>query len=163
MNVLRSTGPQRGTVVAVFTLLLAAAAAQAQEPRAAADTAALVDARAAAARDSAAIGYQRGLQAARNEPTSQWVLRGFLGGLVLGPVGAGVAYTAANNSGVAVTPQYRMLLLQEGGAAYATSYQDAYAEALRARRKRSALTGGVLGTAALAATITTIWALYYYY
>jgi hypothetical protein len=163
MSWMRSPDLRRGAVVAVLTLILTAGAAQGQQPRTAADTAALVHARAAAARDSAAIGQQRGLQAARNEPTSQWVFRGFLGGLVLGPIGAGVAYTAANNSGVAVTPQYRMLLLQEGGAAYATSYQDAYAEALRARRKRSALAGGVLGTAALAATVTTIWAIYYYY
>jgi hypothetical protein len=41
-------------------------------------------------------------------------------------------------------------------------YERAYAEALHARRKRSALTGGALGTAALVATATAIWAIYYY-
>jgi hypothetical protein len=34
---------------------------------------------------------------------------------------------------------------------------------LLARRKRSALTGGALGTAALAAVATTVWAVYYCY
>jgi hypothetical protein len=113
--------------------------------------------------DSAALGARRGTEAARYEATSQWVFRGFLGGLTLGPIGAGVAWTAANNSAVALTPQHRTLLLQEGGAEYAAAYQDAFAETLLARRKRSALTGGAFGTAALAATITAIWAIYYYY
>jgi hypothetical protein len=113
--------------------------------------------------DSAALGARRGLEAARHEATSQWVFRGFLGGITLGPFGAGAAYIAANNSQVALTPQHRMLLLQEGGASYAAAYQDAYAESLLARRKRSALTGGALGTAGLVAVLTTFWAVYYYY
>lgn len=113
--------------------------------------------------DSAALGTQRGTEAARYEGTGPWVMRGFLGGLTLGPIGAGLVYVVANNSEVALNPQHRSLLLQEGGAQYANAYQRAYAEALHARRKRSALTGGAIGTAALAATLTAIWAAYYYY
>lgn len=113
--------------------------------------------------DSAALGAQRGTEAARFEGTGPWVMRGFVGGLTLGPIGAGLVWTVANNSAVALSPQHRMLLLQEGGAQYATAYQQAYAETLHARRKRSALTGGAIGTAALAATVTAIWAVYYYY
>jgi hypothetical protein len=113
--------------------------------------------------DSAALGAHRGAEAARYAATSGWVMRGFLGGMTLGPIGAGVAYTVANNSDVALTPQQRALLLQEGGVEYAAGYQRAYAETLLARRKRSALTGGALGTAALAATVTAIWAIYYFY
>jgi hypothetical protein len=113
--------------------------------------------------DSAALGAQRGTEAARYEGTGPWVMRGFLGGLTLGPIGAGLVYVVANNSEVALSPQHRSLLLQEGGAQYANAYQRAYAEALHARRKRSALTGGAIGTAALAATAAVIWAVYYYY
>jgi hypothetical protein len=113
--------------------------------------------------DSAALGTQRGTEAARYEGTGPWVMRGFLGGLTLGPIGAGLVYVVANNSEVALSPQHRSLLLQEGGAQYANAYQRAYAEALHARRKRSALTGGAIGTAALAATAAVIWAVYYYY
>jgi hypothetical protein len=110
--------------------------------------------------DSAALGTQRGTEAARFEGTGPWVMRGFLGGLALGPIGTGLVYVVANNSDAAMTPQHRSLLLQEGGLQYANAYQRAYAEALHARRKRSALTGGVIGTAALAATLTAIWAVY---
>lgn len=113
--------------------------------------------------DSAALGAQRGAEAARFEGTGPWVMRGFFGGLTLGPIGAGLVWTVANNSDVALSPQHRSLLIQEGGAQYAVAYQQAYAEALHARRKRSALTGGAIGTAALAATVTAIWAVYYYY
>jgi hypothetical protein len=110
--------------------------------------------------DSAALGTQRGTEAARYEGTGPWVMRGFLGGLTLGPIGAGLVYVVANNSEVALSPQHRSLLLQEGGAQYANAYQRAYAEALHARRKRSALTGGAIGTAALAATAAAIWAIH---
>lgn len=113
--------------------------------------------------DSAELGAQRGTEAARYESTGPWVMRGFFGGLTLGPIGAGLVWTVANNSNVAIGPQDRMLLLQEGGSEYANAYQQAYAQTLHARRKRSALTGGAIGTAALAATLTAIWAAYYYY
>jgi hypothetical protein len=161
-----ATAAVRRSVLSALAVLGAAGGLHAQQPVPSTErdtTAAVSLAPTATPRDSAALGGQRGVQAARNETTSQWIFRGFLGGVTFGPLGAGVAYAAANNSGVALTPQYRMLLLQEGGAAYATAYQDAYAESLRARRKRAAVTGGVLGTAALAAVVTTVWAIYYYY
>jgi hypothetical protein len=56
-----------------------------------------------------------------------------------------------------------MILHLDGGPTYIDAFEQAYAEALLDRRKRSALKGGILGTAALAATATVIWALYYYY
>jgi hypothetical protein len=179
----RHGGRWRAAALTVVALLVAAGGLDAQQPAApdpqsgsagpVADTLrpATVErgdapadlTRQVAASDTAALGARRGTEAARYEATSQWVFRGFLGGLTLGPIGAGVAWTAANNSAVALTPQHRTLLLQEGGAEYAAAYQDAFAETLLARRKRSALTGGAFGTAALAATITAIWAIYYYY
>jgi hypothetical protein len=114
--------------------------------------------------DSTVLGTRRGLAAARYESTTPWIWGGFLGGLTLGPVGAGLAWTLANNSDVALGVDRRMLLLAyDGGFTYVDAYERAYAEALHARRKRSALTGGALGTAALVATATAIWAVYYYY
>lgn len=113
--------------------------------------------------DSAAVGAMRGAEAARFAGTGPWVMRGFLGGLTLGPIGAGLVWTVANNSDVELGPQHRALLLQEGGVEYAAAYQRAYAETLHARRKRSARNGGIFGTAALVATATAIWAVYYYY
>lgn len=113
--------------------------------------------------DAAVLGARRGLEAARYEPTTGWVWGGFVGGLTLGPIGAGVAWTLANNSDVALGVERRTALSYDGGFTYVDAYERAYAEALLARRKRSALTGGALGTAALAATLTAIWVGYYYY
>jgi hypothetical protein len=113
--------------------------------------------------DTAVLGARRGLQAARYETTSPWIWGGFLGGMTLGPIGAGLAWTLANNSQVALSVDQRMLLSYDGGHAYIEAYERAYAEELWARRKRSALTGGAIGTAALAATLTAVWAVYYYY
>jgi hypothetical protein len=142
-----------GSALVLGALLAAPAAAQ-QTPPARASF---------AAADSVALGELRGAEAARYESTSGWVMRGFTGGITLGPIGAGLVYTVANNSEVALLPQQRLLLLQEGGSTYADAFQRSYAETLLARRKRSALTGGALGTAALAAIATTVWAVYYYY
>lgn len=113
--------------------------------------------------DSAVLGARRGLQAARVESTSNWVWGGFFGGLTLGPIGAGLAWTLANNSSVGLSVDERMLLSYDGGLTYIDAYERAYAEALLERRKKSALRGGLIGTAALAATLTAIWAVYYYY
>jgi hypothetical protein len=113
--------------------------------------------------DSAALGARRGLEAARYESTTGWVWGGFLGGLTLGPIGAGLAWTLANNSDVALGLDRRMLVSYDGGSLYVEAYERAFAEALLSRRKRSAIRGGAIGTAALVATVTTIWAIYYYY
>lgn len=113
--------------------------------------------------DSTVLGARRGLEAARFESTSSWVWGGFLGGLTLGPIGAGLAWTLANNSDVALELDRRILLSYDGGFTYVDAFERSYAEALLARRKRSALTGGAIGTAALVATLTAVWAVYYYY
>jgi hypothetical protein len=113
--------------------------------------------------DSAVLGARRGMEAARYESTTNWVWGGFMGGLTLGPIGAGLAWTLANNSDVALGVDRRVLLSYDGGLTYVDAFERAYAEALLERRKRSALRGGIIGTAALAATLTTIWAIYYYY
>jgi hypothetical protein len=152
-------GPRRTILMITGTLLLAAAPLAGQEPTAPEpqqqpDSVVL---------DSAVLGARRGLEAARFESTTNWVWGGFFGGLTLGPIGAGLAWTLANNSDVALGVDRRMLLSYDGGVAYIHSYEDAFAEALLERRKKSALRGGIIGTAALAATVTAIWAVYYYY
>jgi hypothetical protein len=64
---------------------------------------------------------------------------------------------------VALGVDRRLVLHLDGGPTYIEAFEQAYAEALLERRKRSALRGGILGTAGLAATATAIWAVYYYY
>jgi hypothetical protein len=113
--------------------------------------------------DSATLGARRGLEAARYESTQGWIWGGFAGGLTLGPIGAGLAWTLANNSDVALGVERRMLLHYDGGSTYIEAFERAYAGSLLARRKQSALRGGILGTAGLVATATVVWAIYYYY
>lgn len=113
--------------------------------------------------ESSVLGERRGTQAARYESTGGWIWGGFLGGITLGPIGAGLAWTLANNSDAALGLDRRMLLSYDGDITYIDAYERAFAETLLQRRKRSALKGGAIGTAALVATLTGIWAVYYYY
>jgi hypothetical protein len=108
------------------------------------------------------LGLRRGIDAARYESTTNWVWGGFIGGLTLGPIGAGLAWTLANNSDVALGVDRRMVLHLDGGATYIQAFEQAYAQALLDRRKRSALRGGILGTAGLVAAATAIWAVNHY-
>jgi hypothetical protein len=148
-------------------LLLAGALVLATDPAAAQDVPARdttpVPAAEAAALDTVVLGARRGVDAARYESTTNWVWGGFVGGLTLGPIGAGLAWTLATNSDVALRVDRRMILHLDGGSTSIDAFEQAYAEALLDRRKRSALRGGLLGTAGLAATATVIWAVYYYY
>jgi hypothetical protein len=143
------------------TLFLGAGPAAAQDTPARATTPVL--AAEAAASDTVVLGARRGVDAARYESTTNWVWGGFVGGLTLGPIGAGLAWTLANNSEVALGVDRRMVLHLDGGPTYIEAFEQAYAEALLERRKRSALRGGLLGTAGLVATASVIWAIYYYY
>lgn len=148
-------------------LLLAGAIVLAAGPAAAQDVPASDTTRSPAAEaapsDTVVLGARRGVEAARYESTTSWVWGGFVGGLTLGPIGAGLAWTLANNSDVAIGVDRRMILHLDGGPTYVAALEEAYAEALLERRKRSALRGGILGTAGLVATATVIWAVYYYY
>jgi hypothetical protein len=139
-------------------VILATDAAAAQDVPAPATTPA--PAAAAAASDTVVLGARRGVDAARYESTTNWVWGGFVGGLTLGPIGAGLAWTLANNSDVALGVDRRMVLHLDGGPTYIEAFEQAYAKALLDRRKRSALNGGMLGTAGLVATATVIWAVY---
>jgi hypothetical protein len=113
--------------------------------------------------DALLVAEMRGAEAARYASTTRWVFGGFAGGLTLGPIGAGLAWTMANNSDAELSAERWRLLTQEVNSTYADTYQRSFAEALHARRKRAALTGGIIGTAALGVTLGAIWAAYYYY
>ena len=112
--------------------------------------------------DALLVAEYRGAEAARYASTTKWVFGGFAGGLTLGPVGAGLAWTLANNSDAELTAERWRLLTEEVSSTYADTYQRSYAETLHARRKRAALTGGIIGTAALGVALGAIWATYYY-
>lgn len=89
----------RYQLLAVVALVLASGTLTAQEPTAVEpqETHASI-----LAVDSAVLGARRGIEAARRESTTGWIWGGFLGGATLGPIGAGLVWTLANNSDVAL-------------------------------------------------------------
>ncbi len=93
-------------------------------------------------------GSEAGRTEASNVSTAGWLVRGFIGGALLGPIGTGVAVAKAGSSAesaAAAAAQARPL----GDLAYARAWQDAYLNRLRMRRQRSALIGGAVGTGLL--------------
>jgi hypothetical protein len=71
---------------------------------------------------------------------------GFAGGLFLGLIGTGIAYAA---QGPADLPLTARADAQRYGSEYLLGLQQGYAERSKAKKRSSALTGGLLGTATL--------------
>jgi hypothetical protein len=110
---------------------------------------------AAVAAQAAALVLQataEGQTAAANVGSSGWFVGGFASGIVLGLVGTAITWALAANSEVEVAPDKR-LLISSRSATYQQLYQKAYGDKVKSKRKVSALTGGLLGTA----TILTIY------
>lgn len=103
----------------------------------------------AAAIDSVQLrGRDDGHEAAGQPGTTGWLAQGFVGGVLLGPIGTAIAVTRAGSSARS-TAQEAASTLSLGEPGYAASYREAYADRLSTRRQRSALIGGVLGSVVL--------------
>ena len=79
-----------------------------------------------------------------------WTLRGFIGGLLAGPIGTGIAFNMAGNSDV-TPPQ---VAAADGAAAPALD--AALVERIRARRKEAAFAGGLVGTGVFLYTVLVV-------
>lgn len=95
-----------------------------------------------------ALGAAEGGAAAETTGTGIYTASGFVGGLVLGPIGTALTYTLAAGSGTAPDEDLAEKIEREDRG-YLLGFQQAYADRLRSRRKRSALLGGATGTALL--------------
>jgi len=84
-------------------------------------------------------------QAARAKGSFRWMLGGLAGGTVLGPVGAGLVFVAANRR-----EQPPLADIEARRAAHGAAYADAFAAAYQTRRRSdrrvAALVGGASGT-----------------
>jgi hypothetical protein len=90
-------------------------------------------------------GAAAGAQAAREEGTTRWLLGGFAGGAVLGPLGAGGVFLAANSRASTLSPDVRELVSGQDPH-YVQAFSEAYLAGKRSSRKRAAVVGGTVGT-----------------
>lgn len=98
--------------------------------------------------DSAAPtqGAYAGAEAARRQGALGWMGTGFLGGVLLGPIGAGLAFTTASSRSAELPPATRATLAGRSPE-YAAAFMDAFRDRLRSERRTATLVGGATGTA----------------
>ena len=73
---------------------------------------------------------------------------GLASGLLLGLIGTGITYAIAGSDDASLSAA-EAAQLASANPVYSLAFQQGYTERLKARRKSSALTGGLLGTAAI--------------
>jgi hypothetical protein len=136
---------------AALTVLAAPLAGQQPTPQppvqqGKADSTAVVAQAAALAATFLAQAQVDGQAAATNVGTGGWLAGGYVSGVVLGLIGTAVTWAVAGNTNVELVPDKRLLIANQP-LAYQQVYEKAYGDKVRSKRKSSALTGGLLGTA----------------
>lgn len=97
-----------------------------------------------------------GRSAANRRGTGGYFVGGLAGGITLGLIGTGITWGIAAASDP--TPSNtESLLIQRKGTDYALSYTDAYSQRLKQRRKRKAVTGGLIGTGIIVAVLLSTY------
>jgi hypothetical protein len=90
-------------------------------------------------------GATAGEQAARAHGSTKWLLGGLGGGAVLGPIGAGIVFGAANRRESTLSPELAQSLAGKDPM-YVQAFSEAYLARRRSSRKSSAVVGGAVGT-----------------
>lgn len=91
-------------------------------------------------------GALEGQRAAEQVGTGGYFAGGMVSGVFPGLIGTGIAYAVAATSDVQI-PATTQAMIASNGWEYVLSYEQAFRDRVKARRKSSALTGGLLGTA----------------
>jgi hypothetical protein len=87
-----------------------------------------------------------GNMAAMNVGTGGWFAGGLVSGVLLGLIGTGVSWAVAANSNVDLPPDKRLLITSQP-ITYQQVYEKSFGDKVKSKRRSSALTGGLLGTA----------------
>jgi hypothetical protein len=90
-------------------------------------------------------GAVAGERAARSRSSTKWMLGGFAGGAVAGPIGAGVVFLTANRHESSLSPEL-MQSLAGRDPMYVQAFSEAYLARRRSSRKAAAVIGGTVGT-----------------
>lgn len=114
---------------------------------------------AASTADTALIGKAMldGRAVADSTSTSGWTAAGFGGGFALGVLGTGATWLFARGSDVG-PPVERRLAIATESEMYRQAFAAGYSNRLKAKRKRSALVGGVSGMATATAVVLVYFA-----
>ncbi len=97
--------------------------------------------------------HASGAEAARNHGTRDWLGKGFVAGLLGGPVGTGLGTYLAGRSSVSGTHQTDGTSLTMDDPAAIAAFEDGYRDRVREDRTRDAIRGGIVGTIVFAAII----------
>lgn len=93
-----------------------------------------------------AAGINDGTLRAESTGTGGYFAGGLVSGVFLGLIGTGITYAVAATSDVSV-PASQQAEISEGSPEYAQGYRTGFGDRVKAKRKQSALMGGLLGTA----------------
>jgi hypothetical protein len=99
---------------------------------------------------SVVAAVAEGRELAESEGTGGWFAGGVGSGVLLGLIGTAVITVAANNSSNNV-PASQQSILATKRPDYSQAFARGYREKLKSKKRTSALTGGLLGTAAFVA------------
>ncbi len=102
--------------------------------------------------DTASPVYKAAASAAREVRTRSWLARGFVGGVLGGPIGAAVVVGFADRSGV---PSASTIV--DGGPETDPGFDAAFTRLVRDSRKQKAFIGGMLGSAVFLGGL--VWAI----
>lgn len=97
-------------------------------------------------------GMFDGRTAANQKGTGGYFVGGLVGGVTLGLIGTGIAWGIAS-AGDPAPSQTQSMIIRQKGNEYAFAYSESYSQRVKQKRKRSAVTGGLIGTAAIVAVI----------
>jgi hypothetical protein len=105
-------------------------------------------------------GYQSGEVHGRAVGTGAWFAAGLASGFVVPVVGNAVTYVVAGSDGAGPARGAGLLLQAYGNrdAGFEQGFHAGYKDTLLARRRRSALTGGLVGTTAYTVLVLTLLA-----
>jgi hypothetical protein len=93
-----------------------------------------------------AAGLNAGTQRAETVGTGGYLAGGVASGVLLGLIGTGITYAVAASSDVSLPP-FEMASIADHSPEYIQGFRSGYGDRVKAKRKQSALTGGLLGTA----------------
>lgn len=102
-------------------------------------------------------GRYDGMLAARGVATAGWMATGLIGGVVAGPIGAGVNFAIASAREAPDPPESLLTGAQASASgAYREAFTEAYRARIRSNRRSASIMGGLTGSVVFAFVLLQI-------